>query len=116
VRKLIVGMLRSQGYEVVAARSAEEVLAMPDSSLRGVELVITDVVMGRMNGRLLVEALRSRWPMLSSLFISGYTDDTMIRNGVISAEMPFLGKPFTRAQLLTAVREQLDLRRRNAVA
>jgi CheY-like chemotaxis protein len=111
VRNLMVGVLRAQGYRVVSAGDPEQVLRLTADELRAVDLVIADVVMPRMNGRELLERLRERRPGLPALFVSGYTDDTILLHGVSAAEVPFLGKPFTRSELLTKVRELLEASR-----
>ena len=116
VRNLVLGVLRSRGYRVIAAHSAEEALALGGNVLDTVDLVVTDVVMPKMNGRQLVEALRRRRPGLQALMMSGYTDDTVFRHGVSAAETPFLQKPFLPSQLLAKVRELLDAQAGSAVA
>jgi CheY-like chemotaxis protein len=116
VRNLAVGVLRAHGYRVTAARNAEEALGVGDETLDEIDLVVTDVVMPRMNGRELVDTLRQRRPELQALMMSGYTDDTVVRNGISLAETPFLEKPFLPSQLLAKVRELLDGREAVSVA
>jgi two-component system, cell cycle sensor histidine kinase and response regulator CckA len=108
VRRLMAGVLQSQGYRVVLARSGEEALALVTGGDHAVDLVVTDVVMPGMGGREMVERLRSWQPELRALFLSGYTDDTILRHGVSSDQVPFLGKPFSRVALLAKIRELLD--------
>jgi two-component system, cell cycle sensor histidine kinase and response regulator CckA len=111
VRRLMSGLLSSQGYQVLLASNGEEGLAVAEGHRGPIELVITDVVMPGMGGRQMVEALRRRWPELTVLFVSGYNDDTVLQHGVSSEQVPLLGKPFARADLLRRVRELLDARR-----
>ena len=75
-----------------------------------VDLVLTDVVMPILNGRELAERLASERPRLRVLFMSGYTDDDVIRRGLLDPGAPFLQKPFMPADLARKVREVLDSR------
>lgn len=70
--------------------------------------MITDVVMPHMNGRTLVERTTMLRPDMKTLLMSGYTDDAMVRHGVLAAEMAFVQKPFSGRALLTAVHELLQ--------
>jgi Response regulator containing CheY-like receiver, AAA-type ATPase, and DNA-binding domains len=73
-----------------------------------IDLVLTDVVMPGMNGRGLVERLAGIRPRMKSLYMSGYTDDDIIRRGFIEPSKSFLQKPFTSEALLQTVRKVLD--------
>ena len=74
-----------------------------------IDLVITDVVMPKMNGREFADQLLEIRPRIKVLFVSGYTDDALIRQGVRREEVSFLHKPFTRQVLTHKVRDILDL-------
>jgi two-component system cell cycle sensor histidine kinase/response regulator CckA len=75
---------------------------------RGKNLLVTDVVMPKMNGRQLAESLQSTRPGLKTLYITGHTDDTILRHGVVSQGVPILQKPFTMSGLVRKVREVLE--------
>lgn len=73
-----------------------------------IELLMTDVVMPLMGGRELAEQLKIARPHIRILFTSGYTDDSVIRHGLLAAEIDFLPKPFSPRSLIAKVREVLD--------
>jgi two-component system cell cycle sensor histidine kinase/response regulator CckA len=108
VRRLVARALATSGYEVLTARSAEEALAIESARDGAVDLLVTDVIMPKLGGRELVDALRTRRPDVRVLFISGYTDDEIVRQGVSGARDAFLQKPFTPSALARKVREVLD--------
>lgn len=106
VQTIICSLLQAQGYRVLLASSGNEALHKASSEGIGIDLLLTDVVMPGMSGRELAEALRSHWPDMRILFMSGYTDDAVLRNGIIKHD-DFVGKPFTIDSLCTKVREAL---------
>ena len=115
VRELARDILRATGYTVIEARDGAEALLLSERHQGPLDLLLTDVVMPRMSGRELAERLTSLRPDLSVLYMSGYTDDAVIRHGVLGAGTAFLQKPFTPAILVGRVRETLDLSRPAAV-
>ena len=115
VRELARDILRATGYTVIEARDGAEALLLSERHQGPLDLLLTDVVMPRMSGRELAERLTSLRPDLSVLYMSGYTDDAVIRHGVLGAGTAFLQKPFTPAILVDRVRETLDLSRPAAV-
>jgi PAS domain S-box-containing protein len=110
VREVTALMLGSLGYRVLEASNGEEALRVAQAGLEQVDLLMTDVVMPGMGGRDLADALQACMPGLKVLFQSGYTDDTVIRQGILHTEMVFLQKPFTLAALSQKLREILDRR------
>jgi PAS domain S-box-containing protein len=108
VRALARRTLERQGYTVIEALGAEHALAVAAAHDGPIHLLLTDVVMPEMAGPALVERLHGERPLLPVLYMSGYTDDDIVRHGVLTSETPFLQKPFTPAALVSAVREVLD--------
>jgi len=109
VRRLVCRALKGGGYTVIEAGSGAAALAAFDALGGGrLDLLVTDVVMPRMGGRELAELISQRCPDLRILFMSGYTDDAVLREGVSQAEVTFLQKPFTPRQLAEKVRAALS--------
>jgi PAS domain S-box-containing protein len=111
VRELATRTLRSQGYQVLSAINGEAALRLLQEQPKlKPHLLITDVVMPRLGGKALVDALKPTRPSLKLLFISGYTDNAVVHNGILDAHIPFLQKPFSPLELARKVREVLDQR------
>jgi PAS domain S-box-containing protein len=108
VRDITQRALENHGYDVIAAPSATAALELAGSLDRPVHLLLTDVVMPQMSGRVLAEKVASLQPGAKVLYISGYTDDAVIRHGVLQSRTNFLQKPFSALTLATRVREVLD--------
>jgi two-component system, cell cycle sensor histidine kinase and response regulator CckA len=108
VRNLVRVMLESKGYDVLAAAGAEEAERLCAERPEGVDLLLSDVVMPGVNGRLLAERLAAITPSLRVLFMSGYSDEAVYRHGEISPDASFIEKPFTDRTLARKVREVLD--------
>jgi PAS domain S-box-containing protein len=106
VQALTLQVLRHCGYTVLAASSGAEALAV--AAGHRLDLVVTDVVMPGMSGREVVEKLREQDPWLKVLFVSGYTDDAVVRHGVVEVEVAYLQKPFTPRGLAQKIRDVLD--------
>ncbi|MBM3820048.1 MAG: response regulator [Acidimicrobiia bacterium] len=108
VRVVVERMLASLGYAVMAAGSADEAFALLDGAVKQPDLLVSDLVMRGPSGRELYERLAPRMPSLRVLFMSGHTDDIVLRHGVQHSEVAFLQKPFTRSVLARRVRDVLD--------
>jgi two-component system, cell cycle sensor histidine kinase and response regulator CckA len=108
LRSLVARVLTGRGYKVHMAGTGVAGLAIASDPLIRLDAVITDVVMPGMNGRELVEKLLAANPGLGCLFMSGYTDDEILRRGVSRGEAAFLQKPFTPDQLAQSLRSVLD--------
>jgi PAS domain S-box-containing protein len=101
-------ILERSGYEVLEATSATEALQLCEDDESSIDLLLTDMVMPEMSGRMLAEAVRARRPEVSVVFMSGYTDDTAIRHNLVETGTLYLQKPFTPDALARKVREALD--------
>jgi CheY-like chemotaxis protein len=116
VRRLALLALESHGYTVHAASSGEEALQLARTCGRHLALLVTDVVMPGMDGAELAEALKSACPALQVLFVSGYTEDAVVRHGILHGEVEFLQKPYSPSSLARKVRDVLDRRSPGAAA
>jgi CheY-like chemotaxis protein len=108
VRGLACRILEKQGYRVIPAQHGRDAMDIATKEEGRIDLVLTDVVMPGMNGRGLVERLSGIRPSIKSLYMSGYTDDDIIRRGFLEPSKSFLQKPFTTDALLQTVRKVLD--------
>ncbi|GLH72061.1 hypothetical protein GETHLI_05630 [Geothrix limicola] len=108
VREVAGNTLREAGYKVLEARNGDEAVEICLQSEAPIHLLLTDVIMPGMNGRKVSEMAISAHPDMAVLFMSGYTDDAILRHGVIEANVPFLEKPFTPRKLRIKVRETLE--------
>jgi len=108
VRTIARNILRKQGYRVLAAQHAGEALLLSERHAAKIDLLVTDVVMPQMSGPELAKRLASTRPEMKVLCMSGYTDDSIVRYGVLESGIAVLQKPLTPATLATKVREVLD--------
>jgi len=107
VRALICDVLSQLGYRVLEASGSEAALRHAAEHRGAIDLMVTDVVMPRMGGRELAQRMAALRPRMRVLYISGYTDDAVVRHGVQESRMAFLQKPFSPSQLGHKVREVL---------
>jgi CheY-like chemotaxis protein len=109
VRHLARGILELQGYNVLSASNGHDALHVVHSRKgEPINLVITDVIMPLMSGKVMAEWLKSSYPEIKILFTSGYTDDAIASHGVLDAGVEFLPKPYSQATLVRKVRDLLD--------
>jgi len=108
LRKLAQSNLESAGFRVLSAHSGEEALEIATGHGSTFDLLLTDVVMPGMNGRVLAEKLSPRQPGMKVLYMSGYTDSFIAGHGVLEPGTNLLHKPFTEEVLIRKVREVLD--------
>ncbi len=107
-RALALRALRGAGYEVLAAANGREALEVVSVASRLPDLLLTDVVMPEMSGKQLADALLRKHPALRVLYLSGYTQNTIVHHGVLDSAIDFLAKPYTPSALLARVREVLE--------
>ncbi|HEY2729441.1 MAG TPA: PAS domain-containing protein [Polyangia bacterium] len=108
VRILAREILIGHGYNVLEAKDPSDALRISANRSEVIDLLVTDIVMPQMNGRLLSERLRSERPEMEVLFMSGYTDNAIDHNGVLGPGVAFLQKPITPFALTKMVRRILD--------
>lgn len=108
VRNLVRVVLEEIGYTILEARNVDKATSLCEQHQGSIDLLLTDVIMPQMSGRELAEQLKALRPQMKVLFMSGYTDDVVVRHGVLTAEVEFLPKPFSTGALETKVREVLD--------
>jgi PAS domain S-box-containing protein len=108
LRELVRRVLEQKGYRVLEAPNGEQAVRVAESSVRPIQLVITDVVMPGMNARAMAERIRGTWPTARVLYMSGYHDDDVMLQSLASAKVDFLQKPFLPYDLAEKVRAVLE--------
>jgi PAS domain S-box-containing protein len=108
LREVVTRILSGAGYEVLAADSGPAALKLADEHTGHIQLLVTDVVMPAMLGNELAQRLTAARPEARVLFVSGYARPVLAAHGTLDADVALLEKPFTRADLLAAVRGRLD--------
>lgn len=108
IRNAAVEVLTILGYEVFEASGGKQAIQLAELYQKKIHLLLTDVVMPRMNGREVADHVIASHPETKVLFMSGYTDDIISKHGVLEPGVHFLNKPFSPAVLATKIREILD--------
>jgi CheY-like chemotaxis protein len=108
VRALACEVLATYGYEVLQARTPADALLIAERHTGPIHLLLTDVIMPGMSGRMLAERLGPLRPEMNVLYMSGYTDEAIVHHGTLDAGTPFIQKPFTPDALAAGVRRLLD--------
>lgn len=98
------------GYTVMSAGLGREAIQICERHDGPIQLLISDVIMPEMGGRRVADTILEMRPDIKVLFLSGYTDDAVVRHGILYDEVAFLQKPFTPHALARKVREVLDRR------
>ncbi|MGB2589881.1 MAG: PAS domain S-box protein [Candidatus Acidiferrum sp.] len=115
LRELTCALLREAGYSVLDCFEVEDAIAAAKDSRHKVDLLLTDIVMPRLDGRELANQIVALRPEMKILFMSGYTDDVIVHRGALTQAALLVQKPFTKATLLRKVRETLDSQVANPV-
>jgi two-component system cell cycle sensor histidine kinase/response regulator CckA len=110
IRTVTRMLLEAHGYQVLEADGGESAMRVIEAMTSPLHLVLTDIVMPGLTGPQVAELLLARYPSLPILFMSGFTDDVVIRQGIQASSANFLQKPFTASTLAKKVREALDAR------
>jgi two-component system, cell cycle sensor histidine kinase and response regulator CckA len=108
VREVTRSSLVSYGYEIITAENGNDALKKYKSNSRNIDLLLTDVIMPQMGGRELAEKLLDLNPNLKILYFSGYTDDNIIKRGVMDDGMEFIQKPFSSTNLAGKIKDILS--------
>ncbi len=108
IRKLIKDVLLPLGYRLLFANDGDEALHIARQTTGPIEVLLTDVIMPNMNGRQLADIFRREYPGVKIIFMSGYTDETITQQGVLTADDILIQKPLSPAKLTNRLREILD--------
>ena len=108
VRKLAGKILERQGYKILETFNGDDALVACERSRSPIHLMLADVVMPGMSGSELAKLLKPLYPEIKILYMSGYTDDSIVRHGVLEKGVNYIQKPFTMEGLARKVREVLE--------
>ena len=108
VLEMVCQILKRQGYRAIKAENAAHCIEVAKACNEPIDLLLTDVVMPGMNGKELFKRLTTTQSKLKVIYMSGYTDDTIVYHGILEDEINFIQKPFSVQSLAQKVREVLD--------
>ena len=108
VRRILKTSLRALGYCVLSAPTGEAALEMARAHMGPIDLLLTDVIMPGMSGRDLAREIRATRPSTAVVYMSGYTDEAVVRHGMLEPGTEFLEKPFAPSTVAQRIREVLD--------
>jgi CheY-like chemotaxis protein len=108
IREMLGESLRSLGYRVLEAGEVDQATLVSQRHVGPIHLLMTDVVLPGVGGREIALKLGALRPEMKTIFMSGYTDDAVVRTGILTASVTFLQKPFTLPDMARKVRELLD--------
>ncbi len=108
VRSLAGRILRDRGYNVLEASDGMEALRLAEGFAEKIHMILTDAIMPGMSGKELVSRIEASRPGIKSLFVSGYTDNSIVHHGILDSNIAFLQKPFTVDSLSRKVRQVLN--------
>lgn len=108
VRNIAIKILEKLGYTIIHAESGSHALDIINEEKPDIDLLLTDVVMPKMNGRELATQLQDLYPLLKVIYTSGYTENVIAHHGVIEEGLEFIGKPYSPKDLAIKIRNVLD--------
>ena len=108
VRDVVADMLEIDGLTVLRAAGGEEALALARRGDAPIDLLVTDIVMPEMNGVELADRLERERPGIRILFMTGYAEESVVKEGILGKRRECIGKPFTQEQITKRVREILS--------
>jgi len=116
LRQLVRDALTMNGYKVLEARNAKEAATICEQHPDPIHLMLTDVVMPQISGRELARLLGQMRPEMKVIYMSGYAEDVLLRQGVLDESIDFLQKPFRQYELTAKIRKVLDSQQEERVA
>ncbi len=108
IKEITSKMLTRMGYNVLNANSPTEAISLSEDMTEKIDLLLTDVIMPEMNGTSLAKELLTRQPDMKCLFMSGYTEQVIFKQGMLDKKVLFIQKPFSMIELATKVRSALE--------
>jgi CheY-like chemotaxis protein len=109
VREIITHLLQKSGYKIIEAENGEDAVRKFEDNRGFVSLVLLDVIMPVRNGREAYEEINGIEPGIKTIFMSGYTDDIISRNGILEGAFDFISKPIDPGTLMRKIRDVLEM-------